>query len=101
MDSAWQLIDPLPLIRIQKSKRIIEDEINYQKGVFYYEMGAELFNKGYNNKQSLSKISILTNTYFTTARQHFETVSPSSIYVRDARDYLNIIDKYESRLRSP
>lgn len=98
MDSAWQLIDPLPLIRIQKSRRIIEDEINYQKGVFHYELGAELFNKGYNSQRELGEFSNLTRPLFITAKKYFKEVPPQSIYARDARDYLEIISKYESRL---
>jgi hypothetical protein len=101
MDSAWQLIDPLPLIRIQKSRRIIEDEINYQKGVFHYELGAELFNKGFNSKRALSEFSKLTRPFFITAKTHFEEVPPQSIYASDARDYLEIISKYESRMPKP
>jgi hypothetical protein len=101
MDSAWQLIDHLPLIRIQKSRRIIEDEINYQKGVFHYELGAELFNKGYNGKWAFSEFSKLTRPFFNTARKHFQEVPPQSIYSGDARDYLRIISKYESRVQKP
>jgi hypothetical protein len=101
MDSAWQLIDPLPLIRIQKSRRMIEDEINYQKGVFHYELGAELFNKGYNSKRPLREFSKLTWPFFNTARKHFQEVPLQSIYARDAREYLEIIRKYEAKLAKP
>jgi hypothetical protein len=89
------------LIRIQKSRRIIEDEINYQKGVFHYELGAELFNKGFNSKRALSEFSKLTRPFFITAKTHFEEVPPQSIYASDARDYLEIISKYESRMPKP
>jgi hypothetical protein len=101
MDSAWSLVEPIPLIRIQKSKGNIADEINYQRGVFNYEMGAELFRKGYNKKAPLSEAFKASNPFFDQAKQHFQAVSSKSIYGGDAQDYLRIIDRYESRMNSP
>lgn len=101
MDSAWSLVEPIPLIRIQKSKGNIADEINYQRGVFNYEMGAELFRKGYNKKAPLPEVFKASNPFFDQAKQHFHAVSSKSIYGGDAQDYLRIIDRYESRMNSP
>ncbi len=98
MDSAWELIDPIPLIRIQKSKRIIEDEINYQKGVFYYEIASEIYIRSYNNKLSMTVTKKKVAPYFSASKAHFENVPSTSIYGKDAREYLAIINKYESRL---
>ncbi len=101
MDSAWKVIEPIPLVKIQKNKRIIREEINYQTGIFYFELGSQIFNKGFNQKISVTRIDPLTHPLFTNARMHFSQVPTSSIYFGDARDYLRIIDKYESRSKKP
>jgi len=101
MDSAWKVIDPIPLVKIQKNKRIIREEINYQTGIFYFELGSQIFNKGFNQKISVARIDPLTHPLFKNARMHFTQVPSSSIYSGDARDYLRIIDKYESRSKNP
>jgi len=101
MDSAWQVIDPIPLVKIQKNKRIIREEINYQTGIFYFELASQIFNKGFNQKISVARIEPLTSPLFKNARMHFSQVPANSIYLGDARDYLRIIDKYESRSKNP
>jgi len=100
MDSAWQIIDPVSMIRIQKSKGIIRDEINYQHGVFHYEVAAELYNKCYNSKSPIMEIRDLANRYFSTASEHFAKVPNTSIYGGDAKEYLEIIRQYQARLKN-
>jgi hypothetical protein len=97
MDSAWVLVGTLPQIRIQKGRQIIADEINYQKGVFYYELGVETF-----IKRNMARISDLeavdrTNIYFRKAIEFFKNVPSTSIYRRTASEYLQQMKGFASR----
>ncbi len=99
MDSAWMAIETVNAIVMQSSRRIIADEINYQKGVFNFELASEIFNKAYKKKIPLKLVDERYKNYFDVASQHFADVSATSIYQSDARKYLGLIADYKSQLR--
>lgn len=98
MDSAWMAIEGVNAIVMQSSRRIIADEINYQKGVFNYEMATEMFNKAYKKKIPLTKIDNRYRKHFEVAEQHFIAVTATSIYQSDARKYLGLITDYKAQM---
>lgn len=99
MDSAWMAITSVNALIMQSSRRIMTDEINYQKGVFNYELASEIFNKAYKKKIPLPQIDKRYITFFEVARQHFSDVSATSIYLGDAKKYLGLIADYKSQMR--
>jgi len=97
MDSALQTSQKLKYLRSVTHLRIINDEINYQSGVFNYELGVEFFSKGdIMNQEALSSEDLVA-TYFDIAKNHFNNVDESSIYHRDANEYLVLIDEFRQR----
>lgn len=98
MDSAWMAIEGVNAIIMQSPRRIIADEINYQKGVFNYELASEIFNKAYKKKMPLSRVDKQYIKYFEVAAQHFVAVTANSIYQSDARKYLGLIADYKAQM---
>ena len=75
----------------------MEDEINYQKGVFNYELGAELYRKSQLEKKELMPMVKNTTRYFNIADDHFKKVPTTSIYFNDAKKYLQFISDFNNR----
>ena len=99
MDSALTVIEMLDNSKLTYVKNIIRDELNYQKGVFNYEIGTELFMKAAQSDLELVELNDKIENYFEVAETHFEYVSATSIYLRDAEEYLSYIEDF--RLRKP
>ncbi len=97
LDSAVLIIEPIENWKISSFKMKLKDEINYQKGVFYYEIGAELFRKVENQENNLMEINKKTSNYFDLAARHFTTVPDNSIYHQSASEYLTNIENYRKR----
>ncbi len=90
LDSAHYAINTSIYVKDQK---IIADEINYQKGVFYYELAANIFGKATKAQGVSPDDRRLINELFTEAEGHFKAVPPESIYYPDGQKYLgNIAD---------
>jgi hypothetical protein len=80
-----------------KNQAIIEDEVNYQKGVFYYELAANIFGKA-NSVQGVSPDDrMLIEGLFAKAEGHFTSVPLESIYYPDAQKYLGNIADYRMK----
>ena len=97
LDSAWITLAHLESWKIPNMKGIIKDELNYQKGVFNYELGAELFVKAMHGGVPLIQIDKIIEGYFEVAEDHFENVSSNSIYFNDAEEYLTNIKDFRFR----
>ena len=97
MDSSWAVIKDIESDNIPYTRKIMEDEINYQKGVFNYELAAELFVKARKSNISFIHFTQKTDNYFNTAERHFKQVPSSSIYHKDAQEYLVYIQDFRSR----
>ena len=97
LDSAQLTIDPLENWKIPRFRSILEDESNYQKGVFNYEIGTELFRKSRNQQSNAKQISVFTSTYYNQAALNFSLVTHQSIYYTSAREYLSNIDSFKKR----
>lgn len=98
MDSAWMVMEGVNVILMQSSRRIMTDEINYQKGVFNFELASEIFNKAYKKKIPLRLVDKRYKNYFEVASQHFSGVSATSIYQNDAKKYLGLIADYRAQI---
>ncbi|NJN26278.1 MAG: hypothetical protein HC819_10025 [Cyclobacteriaceae bacterium] len=97
LDSAKMTIAALEPWKIPNFNKIIADETNFQKGVFEYEMGTELFGK--RKKEPQPGIAALTKTYYTLAATAFSKVSTNSIYHHSASEYLSNIREFLDRDR--
>ena len=97
MDSSWIVIKDIDNKYIPYTRKIMEEEINYQKGVINYELGAELFIKANKSKIQSQKYHQITEKFFSIAEEHFSHVTPSSIYHRDALEYISHIKDFRSR----
>jgi len=80
-----------------KDKTIIEDESNYQKGVFYYELAANIFGKADKTQGVLPEDRSLIEELFSKAEEHFKNVLTDSIYYPDAQKYLGNIADYRMK----
>jgi hypothetical protein len=97
LDSAWITINEPKHLYARKSKRIVNDEINYQKGVFNYELGVELYSKSkFGNTAEMPPFKVINN-YFENAAQYFNKVDKASIYYKDANEYLALIREFRQR----
>ncbi|MDZ7608235.1 MAG: transglutaminase domain-containing protein [Cyclobacteriaceae bacterium] len=95
LDSAQQVMNT-SMYNI-KDQKIIGDEINFQKGVFYYELAANIFGKA-NKSQGVSAADrMLIDGFFTNAEGHFKAVPSESIYYPDAQKYLGNIADYQMK----
>lgn len=94
LDSACITIEPLDNWKIPKTKRILPDEMNYQKGVFNYEMGKELFVKTMEANLPMNPVDEKIEVFFKVAEEHFENVPTTSIYLKDAHEYLSYISDF-------
>ena len=97
MDSSWLVIKDIENENIPYTKKIMKEEINYQKGVIHYEFGSELFVKGRNSNATLQSYLAATEDFFSVAEGHFRLVSESSIYYKDAQEFLSLINDFVSR----
>lgn len=97
MESAWRIVESNEKHFTIRERQIITDEINYQKGVFNYEIGAELFRKSRQSREGRMAALSSTQAHFSTAESHFELVPQTSIYRRDADEYLENIGEFRSR----
>jgi len=97
MDSASTIRGSIKYSNNTLSKSAMEDEINYQKGVFNYELGTELFRKSQLEKKELMPAIKNTSRYFNIADDHFKNVPATSIYVNDAKKYLQFISDFNTR----
>ena len=97
LDSAWITLAHLENWKIPYMKGKIKDELNYQKGVFNYELGTELFVKSIKDGVHLIQIDEIIDGYFEVAEDHFEDVSTTSIYFKDANEYLTNIEDFRLR----
>ena len=97
LDSASMTIEPVESWKISSFKTKLKDEINYQKGVFNYEIGAEFFRKGQSQKDLMTEINEKTSSYFDLAAIHFTQVPNNSIYHESAGEYLANIEHYRQR----
>lgn len=97
MDSAWYTIEPVENGKMPRIKEIMIDEINYQKGVHNYEMGAELFTTAINEHVPPEQFDKKTEKYFEVAEGHFEKVPVTSIYLKDAKEYLSYIEDFRRK----
>jgi hypothetical protein len=80
-----------------KSRGIIQDEVNYQKGVFYYELGANIFEKALKTQGVQPRDRTIIDGLFTNAEEHFKSVPSESIYYPDAQKYLGNIADYKMK----
>ena len=94
LDSAWNVIERSKNIGLFKARRVIKVEMNYQKGVFNYELGVELYKKAMNMKMPVTQANEIIEDYFEEARGHFENVPTTCIYLKDAGDYLSYIEDF-------
>jgi len=97
MDSAWQIIEPIDNAKISPTKNNILEEIIYQKGVINYELGVELFLKAMQATLPLAEFNHQTEKYFISAEGHFEGVPTTSIYYKDAYEYVRQIQDFRHR----
>lgn len=94
MDSARIVMDQIDNTKIPYLKEKIRDEINYQKGVFNYELGSELYMKSEHENVPKTQITAMTKKYFEEAEHHFSTVPATSIYDKDSEKYLSFIEDF-------
>ncbi len=94
LDSAWITIADLESWKILRAKRIIKEEQIYQKGVFNYEVGKELFMKGVEVHGPLSQVDEKIENFFKEAEEYFKKVPSTSIYLNDANEYLKFISDF-------
>ncbi|MCK5370823.1 MAG: hypothetical protein KAQ62_19805 [Cyclobacteriaceae bacterium] len=97
MDSALIAIEMLDNSKSRYVKNVIRDELNYQKGIFNYEIGTELFIKAAQSDLELVELNHKIENYFEAAETHFEYVPATSIYLRDAKEYLSHIEDFRLR----
>ena len=97
MDSVHQISNEIIYNKVPYTKHIFQEEIMYQTGVFYYELAVELFSKARDKDNSASETDLIINNHFETAQQHFEQTAPTSIYYKDAQEYLSYIEDFRSR----
>ena len=97
MDSAWNIVDNLKHTNTIHDKRIIKDEINYQKGVFNYEISVEIYSKAETIKNDGIQSDGIVKRHFNLAEQHFSKVDATSIYYNDAEKYLTFIQEFRDR----
>ena len=97
MDSAAKVIDIIDFIKVPYREENMKDEINYQKGVFNYELGVELYSKSVALKMLNSSVNAATSKYFKKAEHHFKLTSSTSIYAMDAKEYLSNIAEFRNR----
>lgn len=96
-DSALQVANAVSLTNSTYLRRVVQDEINYQKGVFNYEIGIQLFEKARNEKRALTRQAQDSERYFSSASAYFRQVPESSIYRHDADEYLANIREFKNR----
>lgn len=93
MDSASMLVETIDFCKVEFSKHKFQEEINYQKGVFNYQFGVDLFTKAINQNIDLHIASSLPEMYFEASAEYFQNIPSSSIYLTDTNDYLiNMLD---------
>ncbi len=80
-----------------KNQNIIDDEINYQKGVFCYELAANIFEKANKSQGVVSNDRMLIVQLFSKAEGYFKNVPTESIYYPDAQKYLGNIADYRMK----
>jgi len=80
-----------------KNQAIIDDEVNYQKGVFYYELAANIFQKALKSQGVQPEDRTIIDGLFTKAEEHFKNVPTASIYYPDAQKYLGNIADYRMK----
>lgn len=97
MDSASMLIETIDFWKVAFTKHKFYEEINYQKGVFNYQFGVDLFMKAINENIDLYIASSLPELYFETSKAHFQDVPLSSIYQNDTNDYLTNMRDFKRR----
>ena len=97
MDSALIAIEMLDNSKSRYVKNVIKDELNYQKGIFNYEIGTELFIKASQSDLEAVELNDKIENYFEVAETHFEYVPATSIYLRDAKEYLSHIEDFRLR----
>jgi hypothetical protein len=94
LDSAWITIADLKSWKLVRAKRIIKEEQIYQKGVFNYEIGKELYLKGQQAHGIPDQLEDKVEFYFKEAEEYFKNVPPTSIYLNDAYEYLKFISDF-------
>ncbi len=80
----------------------MRDEINYQKGVYHYETGSDVFLKMNGEQTSLNdpeyyKFLTFTNAEFEKALPFFKQVPLSSLYHASAQEYIKNIREFKDR----
>ncbi len=68
-------------------------EIEFQKGVFNFEIGSELYIKGNKSKINSEVVNRKKESFLSTSSDYFHQVNPSSIYYNSAKEYLALINE--------
>lgn len=98
MDSALSLANEIDFKKVPYKKNNLLDEVNYQKGVINYELGIEIFSKAKSANIPFTQTDFATKKYFALAEEHFEQTPSTSIYYKDAREYLSLMDEFRLRI---
>lgn len=101
LDSARMILEPVEHQTVQKSKKIMADEILYQKGVFNYEVASELLIRSEKSGMLKDSNKSAYMPFFEEAATYFMLVSEQSIYHNDAIRLLGHIAKYRQASRKP
>ncbi len=101
MDSSWVAVLDISDLSMMKTRTIVADEINYQKGIFNYEIAAELWNKALALDILPTSDKSQSMRYFQEAEKYFAKVPSASIYQSDAKEYLTRIEDLRAQLENP
>lgn len=93
MDSAKTTISSLDSLKNQYVIEKVMFEIEFQKGVFNFEIGSELYIKGNKSKMNSEVVNEKKESFLKTSSDYFHQVNLSSIYYNSAKEYLALINE--------
>jgi len=97
LDSANLISESLKNSSLTKTQKIIQEELNYQKGIFNYELGTEFFINSDQKNISIDSANEQVEKLFEVAETYFSQVPATSIYFEDASNYLKNISDFRKR----
>ncbi len=93
MDSAKTTIFSLDSSKNQYLIEKVMFEIEFQKGVFNFEIGSEIYVKSNELKINSDKVNRKNEDFLKTSSDYFRKVGTSSIYYNSAKEYLALINE--------
>ncbi len=93
MDSAKTTISSLDSSKNQYLIEKVMFEIEFQKGVFNFEIGSEIYVKSNELKINSDKVNRKNEDFLKTSSDYFRKVGTSSIYYNSAKEYLALINE--------